>query len=495
MRKGLMAIGITAAAGLLLSCCLTIIQDPFFVYHSPCSEQYYNFTNEAYQNPGIARNFDYTNIISGSSVTENFNTQYFDEQYGGQTVKLCYSGETLKNKYDILKLAFESKEESEIKNVFSSLDLWELVDTEGAVYNESPQYLMDDNVFNDANYLFNKDVLFDNVIPNLLNGGVEPQEMHSAFKWWGMPYGSYAIFEQWAVPSPWREEQEQSIYLDLVEDNLNHYIIPLVKENPEIDFYFFYPPYSILYWYEKVCGGEVDALFAAKKYVNERLTQYSNVNVYDFQWDIDIITNLWNYKDTIHYGENIQNFIAEQFAESKYLINDDWIEKTIKLKHEIDSFSLSEYNSEILWEIEDIHNYIKYVIEQPQYVVFCTLNGNSSMGWTKHLVDLWKAYGSKIDLKNLDKGSYIMIAENGKIKYEEASEDDLEFELNDDIYIKSIVNMWEDDANITINGVEYSQNGRGINIVVYDKEKKKVVDSVCFDTDNNLVCTRMNGWR
>ena len=38
-------------------------------------------------------------------------------------------------------------------------------------------------------------------------------------------------------------------------------------------------------------------------------------------------------------------------------------------------------------------------------------------------------------------------------------------------------------AVIKIGGVDHSLNGRGMNIVVYDEEKKEVVDCVCFDTD------------
>jgi len=37
-------------------------------------------------------------------------------------------------------------------------------------------------------------------------------------------------------------------------------------------------------------------------------------------------------------------------------------------------------------------------------------------------------------------------------------------------------------ANIQINGKEYSLNGRGLNIVVYDKVTKTIIDSVAFDT-------------
>lgn len=42
-----------------------------------------------------------------------------------------------------------------------------------------------------------------------------------------------------------------------------------------------------------------------------------------------------------------------------------------------------------------------------------------------------------------------------------------------------------DNVHIKINGDNYAVNKRGLNIVIYSKKYKKVVDSVCFDTYAN----------
>lgn len=41
-------------------------------------------------------------------------------------------------------------------------------------------------------------------------------------------------------------------------------------------------------------------------------------------------------------------------------------------------------------------------------------------------------------------------------------------------------------SSIIIDGKEYSINSRGINIVIYNNETNQVVDTVCFDTSENL---------
>lgn len=497
MRKGLIVIWLVTGLGILTSIILTIIQDPFFIYHKPFAKSYYNFTNEAYQNPGIAKNFDYTNIISGSSMAENFQTSYFDEHFGGSTVKLCYSGESLKNKYNILNCAFSSKKHSDIKNVFICLDLWALIDDPDAVYNSTPSFLLDNTMLNDAGYLLNKDILIKDVIPNLKRNGKQPsQDMDSAFKWHGAPYGNFAIFQQWNIPKPWREEQEDSLYFDIAKRNLEQNIIPLLAKNPQTEFYFFYPPYSILYWYEKHCNGEVNALLEMKDLVNEQLLQYTNVHMYDFQWDENIITNLWNYKDTIHYGSNIQSLIAEEFQQNKYrVIGKEEIHKD-KLKELIDNLDMEDYSNETLWEINNIYNYFNYIRKDNKYRVYMAVNNDSSKNWTNELDKLWELFGSDISLRESPESAYLMILEEGRCQYELFSQTPIEYTSPDNtIYMKSSGTTWDGYASIIINGVEYSQNSCGLNIVTYDLEKQCVVDSVCFDTSTGSAAMRMHGWR
>ena len=49
-------------------------------------------------------------------------------------------------------------------------------------------------------------------------------------------------------------------------------------------------------------------------------------------------------------------------------------------------------------------------------------------------------------------------------------------------YLKSGGRHYDNACSIMINGVEYAQNGRGINIVIFDHVNSTVVDSVVFDT-------------
>ena len=86
---------ISASVGLLLVCAATVfLLDPAFQYHLPFAGIEATYTNERYQNAGLIKNEDYDSICIGSSVTSNFRASWFDERFGGKTLKVSYPGGT-----------------------------------------------------------------------------------------------------------------------------------------------------------------------------------------------------------------------------------------------------------------------------------------------------------------------------------------------------------------------------------------------------------------
>jgi len=96
------------------------------------------------------------------------------------------------------------------------------------------------------------------------------------------------------------------------------------------------------------------------------------------------------------------------------------------------------------------------------------------VGFTDFRIDLWCMY--------------IGIAYKGAILFQQSGEREvpLKFDATDLLDGTSLVvssEPWRkgDKAEIIINGADYAVNGRGLNIVVYDVQKKKLIDSVAFD--------------
>jgi hypothetical protein len=57
----------------------------------------------------------------------------------------------------------------------------------------------------------------------------------------------------------------------------------------------------------------------AKQYIINELGNEANVKIYDFQDEYEIVENLDNYKDIMHYSQNINQHIIDEIATSKTL--------------------------------------------------------------------------------------------------------------------------------------------------------------------------------
>ena len=66
--------------------------DPLFQYHKPWFGLKPVVTDERYHNAGIAKTFDYDNVIIGNSLAENFYVSDVEKMFGGKTVKLTAAG-------------------------------------------------------------------------------------------------------------------------------------------------------------------------------------------------------------------------------------------------------------------------------------------------------------------------------------------------------------------------------------------------------------------
>ena len=139
---------------------------------------------------------------------------------------------------------------------------------------------------------------------------------------------------------------EPDTYTNAIEANLNTNIIPYIEEHPETTFHIFYPPYSILYWYDVVRGQELDAVIEKYRYMTTRLLEYDNVEIYFFQNQEDIICNLNNYADYTHYHGSICNYMVQCFANGKRRVTEDTLEKELSVLREL----TENYDYEAIWD-------------------------------------------------------------------------------------------------------------------------------------------------
>lgn len=159
---------------------------------------------------------------------------------------------------------------------------------------------------------------------------------------------------------------------------------------------------------------------------------------------------------------------------------------------------LEEYHRQIaniaeLNLIEDPCEYILSAIRNRNYMVFITVKDEGADALREEQREQFASIGLK-ELANLGyRNSYLAVIEDGNVKYElsksekkEGKELTISYEgqlKEGKLYTLTSGGVELGDiASCIIDGVEYAKNLRGLNIVVYDIQNQRVIDSVNFDT-------------
>ena len=320
----------TVLIGLLLLGSWVYRIDPYIHYHTPKIDKYFYKLDGDYErslNDGISKNFDYDAIITGTSMTENFKSSEMDELFNCTSIKIPYAGSSFKEINDSLERAVKAN--PNIKYVVRSVDLGKLFDDKDLMRDEMgnyPFYLYDQNPFNDVEYVLNEDVIWDKVYPMTVKSkeGEEPgitsfdqyASWHKSFN-----FGPDAVFEEYTSEG-WDTAREiaSSVKPQNVEPNISQNFVSIAKDNPDITFYYFFTPYSALWWKDYVDAGTLDELINAQIKTTELLLECENVKLYSFGDEFDITTNLNHYKDPYHYAEWINSFILEKMKDDEGLL-------------------------------------------------------------------------------------------------------------------------------------------------------------------------------
>lgn len=298
---------------LILIAGAVIYVDPFFHYHAPLENFPYLVDNQLSQNPGMAKNMNYDSVLLGSSMTVNFNTNWFGELLGLNTIKLSYSGAYPKDQSNIMEIIFKS--DNEVKTVFLGIDVMSYTGGVEETKYPIPGYLYDDNYINDIEYIFNKDVLLDYILRPLADPDKTDLATVYASWWTDEYYNKQWVMHNYEPPQKVDTVTPKDAYIENLELNLSVNICPYIEENPDTEFYIFFPPYSVLYWNNVICENHLEATMEEYQYIAERLLAYGNVRLFFFPNQRWIVTDLDNYADDSHYHSDINYYMTQCFAD------------------------------------------------------------------------------------------------------------------------------------------------------------------------------------
>lgn len=325
---------------------MVVFIDPFFQYHAPLENFPYLVDNQLNQNPGMAKNMDYDSVILGSSMTVNFNTNWFAELLDLQTIKLNYSGAYPKDQSNIMNIIFQS--DNQVDAVFLGVDVMTYTgDVEETKY-PIPEYLYDDNYINDIQYIFNKDVVLNYILRPMADPDKTDLATVYASWWTDEYYNKQWVMHNYVQPQRVDIETDKEAYLESVETNLDVNICPYVEENPDTVFYIFFPPYSILYWNDVICENHLEATMREYEYIADRMLSYDNVRVFFFPNQEWIVTDLDNYADYSHYHSDINYYMTQCFADGNCEIRSEqeMDEALMQMRQVIEAFDFEELFSQ-----------------------------------------------------------------------------------------------------------------------------------------------------
>ena len=305
--------------------------DPFFHYHKPNTDKYYyELYNQRSQNDGIEKHFDYNALITGTSMTENFRTTEVDKVFGCNSIKVPFSGGSYKEINDNIVKALRAN--PNLKLIICGLDMDRFMNSADAMrvdLGTYPTYLYDANPFNDLEYLLNRDIFgrsYQMIIESEAKDFIPGITTFDDYSRW-QEYFDFGIDN--VCPNGITIEKAEKIEhitddeKSSVKENIEANVIDVARQHPDVDFYYFYPPYSIAWWAGLSNSGTLYKQLEVEKFITELILPYENIHLFSFNNRTDITTDLNNYKDSIHYGCWINSLILKWMHDGRYRLTFD----------------------------------------------------------------------------------------------------------------------------------------------------------------------------
>ena len=236
-----------------------------------------------------------------------------DNIYGTKTIKIIKASGT----YPDLKYYYEMADKGhDIKTVYWTFDLGS-VNCENDIdlfEGGASKYLHTKTILDDIPYLYNKDILLKKIPEWCLYEKQGKYTRGNAYSWGGEKSFSKDValsnYTRGYVDLNQIQLEDPAIYQDKILNNIAD-LKCLVQSAGKTEFVFILPPYSMLWWDASYVNGILGERTLALKAFMEEVLPLENVKAYYFQADRDVICNLDNYMDLVHYTPEINQMMLE----------------------------------------------------------------------------------------------------------------------------------------------------------------------------------------
>jgi len=311
--------------------------DPFQHYRKAerFAPRFYNAW-QRYENPGIAKHYDYDRIVTGSSLMECVLPADVDRLMGGRTINLSVSAQTA---YDAGRLLSVALATGKPRHVIMNVDYnaFSGAPDRSGFAEPFPGYLYDDTVLDDLPYVLGAGTLRKS-LETLLGlhwsrFGTDPSRMW----YWADGYQFFAAKAvQGLDPDNLNARFRQPARtLAGMQASFEANLAPLIERHPEVRFSFVYAPYAILVWLDFRQRSQLEVTLAFREWLFKRTRAYPNVEIFDFHAEPAIVMDLDHFTDIYHFSPKVSQALIAAMAEGRYRLtpellagNNAWLRKT-----------------------------------------------------------------------------------------------------------------------------------------------------------------------
>lgn len=301
--------------------------DPFQQYRKAerFPARFYNAW-QRYENPGIARHYDYDRVVTGSSLMECVIPEEVDRVLGGKTINLSVSAQTA---YDAGQLLGRALATGKPKHIIMNLDYnaFSGPPDRSGFTEPFPRYLYDDRLWNDLPYLLGIGTLRKSLETVL---GLKWSRFSSdpARMWYWMD--GHQFFAAKAVQGLDPDNlnarfRQPPRTLEGMQASFEANLAPLMEKHPGTRFTFVYAPYAILVWLDFEQRGQLEVTLAFREWLFERVSRYPNVEIFDFHAEPSIVLDLDHFTDIYHYSPKLSQALIRAIAEGRYKLTREMI--------------------------------------------------------------------------------------------------------------------------------------------------------------------------
>jgi hypothetical protein len=320
-------------------------------------------TEERLHNAGLIRSQNFDTVFVGDSIGLHVRSSEIDHHLSTRSVKLAASGASSREQKFFLSIAFERNP----KRVLWEMD--DLIFVNAPDIDDLPYLpvnLYRKNLKGISGYLFSLETSrealwlllrtwrpFWNVSIDLMRAGYLKYDTDSA--------NELNTFTA-DIPSAYNAERALAAYkyysmpgnghrfsagytFDVLVKNFERDAIGFIQNHPNIDFTIYFPPYSMVQYAAMRDFGSPDMLptfYRFSSYSLQRLSQLTNVTLFDFRDVAEITHNLGNYADAIHHTPAIGELLLSFIANGKHAVDKSSPAVSVEqLKKQVESYRVN----------------------------------------------------------------------------------------------------------------------------------------------------------